>query len=132
MSKASVQPITKKAAKVDPSQMTFSVFFPPVVTLNGDGSYRVSAGRPVVVEWLSPKDFAQQIGVNRKTVYHWIETEYIPRENDQKEPLVEPEGRRRWKISSKALAIVKAKLWEERENRMEGLNRGDAETRRLI
>lgn len=89
----------KSTAKNDPSQLTFAVFAAPVVVPHGDGSVTVRPGRPMF--WLSPKEFGQQLGRDRNTIYQWIQQGII------EERFVEYSGRRHIRISAEAVPVLK-------------------------
>lgn len=53
-----------------------SVLIRSQVVANKDGSYTVKAKRPV--EAITPKEFAEHLGVSRSTVSRWIDEGTIP------------------------------------------------------
>ncbi len=96
----------KPAAKNDPAQMTFAVFGAPVVVSLGGGEYNIKPG--ILLSMLTPKQFGQQFGRNRKTVYNWIEEGII----DQK--YVEYSGLRCIRISAEAVPVLQAYFRKKR------------------
>lgn len=92
----------KSASKNDPAQLTFAVFAPPVLIPQGDGSFIVRPGRPMIE--LSPREFGQQFDVDRDSIYRWIQEGLIP------EAFVSFKGKRKLKIDAAAVPVVKEKL----------------------
>lgn len=81
-------------------QEELPLFVPLVSTPQGDGSFVVRPGKPI--EWLSPKQFAQAVGLHRNTIYGYIGSEFIP------ERFVQPAGVQRLKINAAAVEHFQA------------------------
>ena len=91
-------------------QESTAVYCPPVAMPQGDGSFVVKPGKPV--SRLTPKQFAQAVGLHRNTVYEHIGTDAIP------EAFVDYAGARKIQIAAEAVAHFKA-YWRDR--RLHGL-----------
>ncbi|MDE2099075.1 MAG: helix-turn-helix domain-containing protein [Patescibacteria group bacterium] len=86
-------------AKPDnPSQLTFAVFCPAVISANGDG-YTIKPGRPLLK--LTAAQLGAQFGVDRETIYRWRQEGIIP------DDLVERAGKRRFLFSAAAVDHLK-------------------------
>ena len=90
-----------------PAQLTFAVFYPAVVTPNGDGSMTVKPGRPITK--MSPVELANHFGVNRDTIYHWRQEGIIPPE------MVIFAGKRKLKFLAGAVPHLEAHFRKLRE-----------------
>ncbi|HEV2207332.1 MAG TPA: hypothetical protein VG167_01040 [Verrucomicrobiae bacterium] len=90
-----------KTPAQDPSQLTFSVFCPPIITANGDG-FTVKPGRPVVK--LSAAQVAAHFTVDRETVYRWRQEGLIP------ESLVHRAGLRKLSFDAAVIPHLEARF----------------------
>jgi len=73
-----------------PEQIQLPLFFPTVQIPQGDGSVLVKPGRPVA--WLTPKQFAQLVGLSPDTICRHVGSACLP------EQFVEYNGPRKIRI----------------------------------
>lgn len=83
-----------------PDHPLLPLFIPVVQIPQGDGSVLIKPGRPV--EWLTPKQFALQVGLSADTIRRKIGTPALPME------FVEYTGPRKIRIRADALSHWRA------------------------
>ncbi|MDB6022757.1 MAG: hypothetical protein JWQ04_2614 [Pedosphaera sp.] len=72
---------------------------PMVITAKGGGEFTATPGKPV--EYLSPKLFAAQFGVDRDSVYRWMKDGTLPAS------YIKPGGKRRHLIHASAVQLLR-------------------------
>jgi excisionase family DNA binding protein len=75
------------------------VVFPPQIIPQGEGAFIVKPGRPIST--LTPKQLADQIGVNRQSIYRWLAEGTLP------EALTQRAGKRKILFSAAAVEVMK-------------------------
>ena len=81
-------------AQSSPADGPQQLFWPTLITRQGDG-YVVRPGKPTA--WLTPREFARQVGLSQKGIYAHLRTDALP------ERFLDFVGRRRYRISVEAL-----------------------------
>ena len=88
------------------NQLAFALFPAMTATPNGDGSYTLKPGKPLL--YVTPKQLADMFRVTRSSVYRWIEEGLI----DQKH--VKLAGFRKMLISAEAVPSLQKKFESKR------------------
>ena len=89
-------------------QPLLPMFFPTVRIPQGDGAVLLRPGKPVA--WLTPRQFAEQVGLSRNTIYGYLGTDAVP------ERFVDYSGGRKIRIRADAL-----EHWEAHFRKQRGL-----------
>ena len=87
-----------KTATPQASVLKPAFVIPWVSAKQPDGSFKISPGKPI--EWLSAKQLADSIGLNRDTVYRYREEGIIPKTH------VKPAGKRKWIFHASVVALL--------------------------
>lgn len=87
--------MTRTCQRDEDSQPLLPMFFPTVRIPQGDGAVLLRPGKPVA--WLSPRQFAEAVGLHRNTVYGYLGTDAVP------ERFIDYSGGRKIRISVAAL-----------------------------
>ncbi|MBN9693937.1 MAG: hypothetical protein J0M24_27150 [Verrucomicrobia bacterium] len=79
----------------EPLQTLLPLFIPTVQIPQGDGSVLVRPGKPI--EWLTVKQFGQQVGLKEDSIYRKIGSDALP------ERFVDYAGPRKYRIRADAI-----------------------------